>query len=83
MVFDVAGASHSPGDANHSVAVARRTQPTLPVEATAAAEQSEVGFSLQAEHSYKVLDVLGDGVEEGTALVQWDYHGGPNQRFHL
>ena len=21
--------------------------------------------------------------EEGTALVQWDYHGGPNQRFHL
>jgi V8-like Glu-specific endopeptidase len=34
-----------------------------------------------AEHSGKVLDVSGVSVADGARVVQWDFHGGGNQRF--
>jgi hypothetical protein len=41
------------------------------------------GCSLQAQHSGKVLDVLGGSVSPGVQVVQWNYHGGANQLFRV
>lgn len=40
-------------------------------------------FRIVAEHSGKVLDVSGGSLENGAPVIQWDWHGGPNQLFNL
>jgi len=39
------------------------------------------GFHLVATHSGKVVDVRGAQTQVGVPLIQWDKHGGENQRF--
>lgn len=41
------------------------------------------GFSFVAKHSGKAIDVARASQDVGAQLIQWDYHGGPNQRFRL
>lgn len=83
MVFDVAGASQASGTpvilwpwhGGPNQRFRLKGQPRLSNRAW--------GFSLEAEHSGKVLDVLGASGSWGAELVQWDYHGGPNQFFRV
>ena len=36
-----------------------------------------------ARNSGQVLDVAGASTEDGARIIQWDWHGGDNQRFRL
>ena len=38
---------------------------------------------MRAVHSGKVLDVSGWSADNGAPIVQWDWHGGNNQRFWI
>jgi glucosylceramidase len=38
-------------------------------------------FRLVASHSGKCLDVYGAGQQNGARVIQWNCHGGPNQRW--
>ena len=40
-------------------------------------------YRIVANHSNKVLDVEGASHENGAKLIQWDWHGGPNQLFRI
>ncbi|MCA1848256.1 MAG: RICIN domain-containing protein, partial [Actinobacteria bacterium] len=40
-------------------------------------------FALRAVHSGKVLDVSNGSTENGAPIIQWDWHGGNNQRFWI
>jgi hypothetical protein len=41
------------------------------------------GYRFIAEHSGQVLDVEGGSHAPGARLIQYDWHGGPNQRFRV
>jgi len=41
------------------------------------------GYRFVAEHSGKVLDVEGGSLDPKARIIQWDWHGGPNQRFRV
>jgi len=45
--------------------------------------QNEVTYKLKALHSNRCLDVYGWSTENGADIVQWDCHGGNNQRWRL
>jgi hypothetical protein len=85
MVFDVAGASRASGvliilwpwHGGPNQRFRLKQPPQL--------SNKVWGLSLVAEHSGKVLDVLGANIGTGAdaELVQWDYHGGPNQLFRI
>jgi hypothetical protein len=82
MVFDVAGASQASGTPviiwpwnGGSNQRFRLKQPPVNNKAW--------GFYLEAQHSGKVLDVASASGDRGAPLVQWDYHGGPNQLFRI
>jgi hypothetical protein len=38
-------------------------------------------YSWQAMHSGKVLDVANASSDNGVQIIQWDWHGGSNQRW--
>ncbi|WP_144743409.1 RICIN domain-containing protein [Enorma burkinafasonensis] len=40
-------------------------------------------YNISAKHSGKSLDVSGPSSANGTPIVQWDYHGGDNQRWTI
>lgn len=40
-------------------------------------------FSPQTYGARRCLDVFGVGTPEGTDVIQWECHGGANQRFRL
>lgn len=41
------------------------------------------GFSIVARHSGKCLDVWNASRDSGVNIIQWDCHGGDNQKFEL
>jgi hypothetical protein len=81
MVFDVSGASMElgapvilwpwHGGSNQRFKLLEAPRPSI----------EAWGYSLKAEHSGLVLDVFGASDEPGAPVVQWEYHGGPNQLF--
>ena len=82
MVFDVAGASQAAGapiilwpwHGGPNQRFRTKDAPRL--------SNSAWGYSLVAQHSGKVLDVARTPrLFDADRLVQWDYHGGPNQLF--
>jgi hypothetical protein len=40
-------------------------------------------YRFVAEHSGKVLDVADASLNNGAPIIQWDWHGGDNQRFRV
>src|SRR5262245_38626634 len=40
-------------------------------------------YKIQVVHSGKVLDVSGESRQDGAPVIQWDWHGGPNQKFRV
>lgn len=40
-------------------------------------------YRIVAEHSGKVLDVKDASKENGAPIIQWPWHGGENQKFHI
>jgi len=43
----------------------------------------KAAYRFVAEHSGKVLDVLGASTANGAPIIQWDWHGGDNQLFRV
>ncbi len=40
-------------------------------------------YRVVAHHSGKGLEVAGASSDAGARIIQWDWHGGDNQRFRL
>lgn len=51
--------------------------------AAAAVPQICRSYSMTARHSGKCLDVAGASMDSGAGLIQFDCHGGGNQKFRL
>ena len=45
------------------------------------ASESNVGYLIVAQHSSKCMDVEGGSTADGAPIIQWQCHGGPNQRW--
>jgi Ricin-type beta-trefoil lectin domain-like len=82
------GPSHEAPDPSERVpmpdAGAQEWLVVLDERASQAAEPPGDGdHRIVAVHSGKVLDVFGASTASGALLIQWPWHGGDNQRFHL
>jgi hypothetical protein len=87
MVFDVAGGSVALGAPIILWPWHGGPNQRFRLRSASWASTDAGGFTLQAEHSGKVLDVSGAAsigpFNRGVPVVQWDFHGGANQRFRV
>jgi hypothetical protein len=40
-------------------------------------------YAIYARHSGRAIDIAGSNTAQGAKVMQWDFHGGPNQLFRL
>jgi hypothetical protein len=57
--------------------------PAPPPPAPPAPPSPGTTYELVARHSGKCLDVADESLADGNPIIQWECHGGPNQRWRL
>ncbi|VUD69271.1 Endo-1,4-beta-xylanase A [Thalassocella blandensis] len=70
-----------PGNANEADASLALNNVKGQIAGFRPAKQQKQGFILKARHSGKCLEVGGWSKEGGANIIQWNCHGGDNQRF--